>query len=447
MKRNHTKWQMAGRIFSVFLLTAMLAVVFTTPAYAGEFIEGDPDATVEEGEVIEDDLFIGGDDVLMAGEVEGDLFAAGETVTISGEVYGNAFVAGNTIIVSGEIEGALIIAGYDLVLEDGAYVGRNVYFGGFSLVAEPGSLIERSVYGGGYQLVLQGEVERDITAGLAALEISGPVGGDVYVDIGEPTDDSTYFFDYWMPGMPAIDMLEPGYDVDEDVVDGKVDIEIIPVETDVDVDIPDFRFDPAWYVLQTMRRRVGEFIALLLVGALALWLGKDLFLKAHKEVKANAGMDTLWGLLVYVLYIPVVMLLFTVLVLLTLMFSLLTFGSLTGQLISVSSLTFFGVTTLFSLVTGLLTKALVGYLVGRWLLSKMTQMTYEGFWQHFAALAVGVFLYEVLRAIPVFGFLLMLVVVVIGTGAFFVLVKNALEKKAPAGEVVEAVEAEAGSEE
>ena len=102
---------------------------------------------------------------------------------------------------------------------------------------------------------------------------------------------------------------------------------------------------------------------------------------------------------------------------------------------------------MFSLVTGLFTKALVSYLVGRWLLSKMTKMSYEGFWQHFAALAVGVFLYEVLRAIPVFGFLMMLVVVLIGTGAFFVLVKNALEKKAPGVEVVDAVEAEAGSEE
>ena len=188
--------------FSVMLLAALslalvLAVSFTPAALAGEFIEGGPDATLEEGEVIEDDLFISGDDVLVAGVVEGDLFAAGQDVVISGEVYGNVYAAGQTVTISGKVDGAVMLGGYSLVLEDGAEIGRNVYFGGFSLEAEDESLIGRSIYGGGYQLILAGEVMRDVTAGLGALEVTGPVGGDLKAEVGDRTDSDIYIFSYW----------------------------------------------------------------------------------------------------------------------------------------------------------------------------------------------------------------------------------------------------------
>ncbi|HKJ26544.1 MAG TPA: hypothetical protein VJ965_02810, partial [Anaerolineales bacterium] len=311
--------------------------------------------------------------------------------------------------------------------------------------ASPESTIGRSIYGGGYQLILDGEVLRDVTAGLAALEISGPVGGDVYVDIGEPTDDNaTDYFDYWMPGMPSVDVIDPGYRIDEAMVDGVVDIDVTPVHTDVRIDAPDVDVDPTWFVAQWVRRHIGEFVALLLVGALLLWLGKDLFLKAHNEVKGNGGMDLLWGLLVFFLYIPVLMLIFIVLLTVVITFSFLTLGSLFGELAGLSALVFFGFTTLFGILTSLVAKALVGYLVGRWLLGKMTKMTYETFWHHFAALALGVFLYSLLATIPVFGWFVKVVVVLIGTGAFFVLAKNALRKEVTpdAAVEVEVVEAE-----
>ena len=439
MKAKNKKWQITGRIFSVLLLAVMFSVVVTTPAAAGTTIEGNPDATVEEGEVIADDLFIGGQDVVMAGVVEGDLFAAGQDVVISGQVLGDVYAAGQTVTVSGEIEGALFLGGYSVNLEDGASIGRNVYFGAFSLETGPESLIGRSIYGGAYQLILNGEVVRDVTAGLAALEINGPVGGDVFIDLGEPTndDDLNEVMDYWAPGMPYVEVIDPGYTIDEELVDGSVNVKITPVDTnvDVDVDIPDVEVNPGWLFLQSLRRRAGEFVGLLMVGSLMLWLGKDMFLKLHDEVQRNAGKDTLWGMLVYFLYIPVLMALFLALLTVVILVSFLTFGTLTGQMIGLSTFSFFGFTTVFSLLTGLVTKVVVGYMVGRWLLGKMTSMTYESFWHHFAALALGVFLYEVLRAIPVFGWLVAAAVILIGTGAIFSLVRDALSKDVPVAEI------------
>ncbi|MBN2045746.1 MAG: polymer-forming cytoskeletal protein [Anaerolineales bacterium] len=434
-----------NKITAVFLSALTLAVVmaisFTPAVHAGEFIEGGPDATVEEGEVIEDDLFIGGDDVLVAGVVKGDLFAAGQNVVISGEIYGNVYAAGQSVTISGMVEGSVMLGGYSLVLEDSAEIGRNVYFGGFSLEAEPESTIGRSLYGGGYQLVLAGEVVRDVTAGLGALQVTGPVGGDIKARVGEATDNSTYMFHYWSTDLPSVEILDTGANVDESQVAGEVDITITPVDTDLDeIEPTDFQISPAYLALQHMRRRTGEFIALLLVGGLLLWLMKDMLMKAVAEVRQHAGVDTLWGLLVYFLVFPVFFTLFIFLVMLTIAISLLTFGSLTGEIMAVSSLVFFGSTTLFGLLTSVVTKIIVGYLVGRWLLEKLTKLSFDGYWHHFAALASGVFLYELLRAIPFLGGLVAAAVILIGTGALFVLIKNAVQKKSGSASADAAVE-------
>ena len=459
MKTQKNNWKKASRLLMVFAFTLLLAFTITPAAHAGEYIEGNPDAILEEGEVVEDDLFIGGNDVLVAGVVEGDLFAGGQNVIISGEVYGNVFAAGNAVTVSGQIDGALFIAGYALTLEDSATIGRNVYVGGFSLDAQPESFIGRSIYGGAYQMLLNGTVERDansLSAGfngerlrwLSKIEHRKDQGAEIRTQwlttnrldyklsedlrlLGEPDSNVNVYMPYWSTGMPSITILNPGYTVDEALVEGEVNITVTPIDTTVKVDTPKVNIDPSFFILQHLRRRAGEFIALLLVGALGLWLMKDTLMNAVTEVKQNAGMDTVWGLLVYVLYVPVVMVLFFVLLMVTILISLLTLGSLTGELIAVSSLSFAGILTLFGILTGLATKIVIGYLVGRWLLDKMSSLSYESYWHHFAALALGVFLYEVLRAIPLFGFFVMLVVVVIGTGALLVLIKNRFQKSEP----------------
>ena len=67
------------RVTLVMVLMAILLLAGASPAMAGEYIEGKPDAVLEADETVEDDLFIGGNDVLVAGVVEGDLYV--ESVT------------------------------------------------------------------------------------------------------------------------------------------------------------------------------------------------------------------------------------------------------------------------------------------------------------------------------------------------------------------------------
>ena len=76
---------------------------------------------------------------------------------------------------------------------------------------------------------------------------------------------------------------------------------------------------------------------------------------------------------------------------------------------------------------------------GRKILEVTTKPSFKNYWTHVAALAIGIFLYEAVRAIPFFGWLVMVVVVVIGTGAFAVMITNAFKKK-PADKPSESTE-------
>lgn len=422
------QWTKGARWIPVVLVVVILSLTIVPSAQAGEFVEGDPDATVGEGEIIEDDLFIAGQTVRVEGMVEGDLFAAGETVIISGVVEGNLFAAANEILFSGEVYGSAHVAGYAITLEDGAFIGHNLYLGAFSLLAENQSTIDRSVYVGAYQVVLNGEVGRDVTAGVAAFEVNGYVNGDVTVDIGEPDPDVAVDPSYWQPwmfGAPVqVDVVEPGFRVDDDAVGGEVIHRRVRYNANFDVDVPDIQIDPALFVVNRAIKGVGEFMSLLIIGAAGLFLGREWFEKSVAQVRTQAAANTGWGLAVIALYIPVVLLALAGLIVLTLFFGFLTLGNLAGEILSIGGLFLGGFTALFGLLVGLVTKTVVGYVVGYWVLSGLMNVSVESNWAHFGALALGVFLYEVLRALPGLGLVVMVAVVLIGTGAIFSVVRN-----------------------
>ena len=89
-------------MLKVTVVALALVLLFVAPAFATEFRVG-KSASVESGEVIDDDLFIAGNSVLVAGKVTGDVMAAGETVRVTGPVGGSVMAAGRDVRVTGEV--------------------------------------------------------------------------------------------------------------------------------------------------------------------------------------------------------------------------------------------------------------------------------------------------------------------------------------------------------
>jgi len=183
MKLDWTRW---SRLTVAALgLAVFLALGFSGRALAVEVVTGDPDATVAEDVIIDDDLFVTGDHVVVDGTVTGDLFASGMDLVVNGAVHGNVFMGGKALTVNGTVGGSLFGGGCALTLGPDARIDHNVYYGGFSLVAEEGSRVGRNIYAGDFQTKLNGEVGHNVDVDTGAFELNGPVGGNMHVDLGE----------------------------------------------------------------------------------------------------------------------------------------------------------------------------------------------------------------------------------------------------------------------
>ncbi|MEN8242265.1 MAG: hypothetical protein ABFS17_10120, partial [Chloroflexota bacterium] len=99
-------------------------------------------------------------------------------------------------------------------------------------------------------------------------------------------------------------------------------------------------------------------------------------------------------------------------------------GGFTGQLMTLSGLAFGSIMAAFGLLATFGTKIVFSYLVGRWILSKSSQTDSDNYWAHFGALALGAFLFELVRIVPVLGWLFAAIVAIIGIGAFFFVLKD-----------------------
>lgn len=396
----------------VLSLVAVAVFGLAGSAAAAEFRSGDT-VTIGADEVIDDDLLLSGNRVEMNGTVKGDLFAAGNEVVVNGEVEGSLFFAGQTLDVNGPVGGSLYGGSYSLTVGPQAQIARNIYYGGFSLETEPGSGAGRGLYMGGYQLLHGGDVKGDLNFGGAAFELNGSVGGDVRAEVAKADPQAPPMFIPAFPG--AVAPIAPGFRMgDQAEAGGRLDV----VETEAPPGV-----SPAERARASVARfvgdRVGEFIALLIVGAVLLRLWPDLMERARSaavsEPLPSAGRGCL-AALVFVIGLPLAV---ALLIAVTILVAVVTLGQLSGHIAGLGSAGLAAVVAGFSFAAGLVTKAIVALLGGRLIFERAAPATLQGRWGSFWALAVGALLYEILRSIPILGWLVWLAVTLIGLGAIY----------------------------
>ena len=164
------------------VLTILAVVAFAGPVAAADFRSGQ-NASVDEGESIDDDLYVAAGTVTIAGTVNGDATIGAGTVTVTGTVTGSLNVAGGVIDVIGDVEGAVRVSGGTVRIAGS--VGRDlVTFGGTTTV-QAGAEIGGDVAGAGGMLTIDGTVGGDVIAAAGTLEITGTVDGSVETQVGD----------------------------------------------------------------------------------------------------------------------------------------------------------------------------------------------------------------------------------------------------------------------
>lgn len=136
---------------------------------------------VREGDVVDEDLYAGGNRVLIEGTVEGDLIvAAFQELLISGTVEGDVVGYSPLVVVTGTVGGSVRVAA-DVVRVDGA-VGVDVFTGARSTVVT--GTVGRDIQAWTVSLDVRAEVERDILGWVFDRgRIGGTVGRDVEITV------------------------------------------------------------------------------------------------------------------------------------------------------------------------------------------------------------------------------------------------------------------------
>jgi cytoskeletal protein CcmA (bactofilin family) len=404
-------------------------------AATAKAVEYDNDGIVEAGQVINDDLFIGGETIEINGTVNGDVFAGGSVVKINGTINGSLAAGGQVILVNGDVTGSIYAGSMTLTLGPEASVGRNLYYGGFNLTAEPGSQINRDLLVGAYQALLSGQVARDVNAGVGALEIDGMIGNNVNAEVaGTSQGDQPSFF-LQQPGIETV--IPSGIRVAETaVIGGAINYKSSEDQADTILGAPaggiHFEYDPqmdpgrvadevsrvrptalvgAWFL-----KRIREFITLMILGGLIAWQLPGLLNNVSEKVEKESIPAFGWGLMTILVVYLGALLVAGLIIAGAIFFGVVTLGELSRVILSIGFSSLGLILAAFGVLASYVSKLVVAYLVGklllRWLAPKYEE---QAIWP----MMVGVLIYTLLRAIPVFNFVLAVIVTLIGLGAMW----------------------------
>ena len=428
---------MSTRFLGGALVAAiLLSLLATAPAGAASF-EGGDEVEVAKGETIQGNLYVGGNQVQIAGTVDGDLICGGTKVEVleGGRVTGDLMCGAQSIVINGEVEGDVRSAGFTLRVGPAGRVGGELIGAGFSLELLEGARVGGDLLVAGAQGLIAGDVAGDLRFSGAALEISGQVTGDVDAEVGGAEDGDLKQGTMWAQFMPANQrpemperFAEPGLTLVDGariggnlsyrapeaavlpggIVGGETDFE--QVVSSVDAESKSEPEGPAAGFVAWLLGFLRKLIALSIFGLVLAWLAPRLLAAAQTEAWSNPLPSAGFGLLTLILAGTGL-----VTLLLGTLFALVFLGAvhvpdLVPPLLSASGLGFALLTAGLLLLTWA-ARVAIGVLIGRLLLER------EGPANRYAVLLVGLLVFALLASLPWIGRWMDLAATLVGLGA------------------------------
>lgn len=351
------------------LLVSIFFVFFTGPVSA-KFVSNQNNYNVSKDEIINDDLFVGGQTVEIDGTVNGDVFIGAQTVKISGVINGNLHVGTNVLDLEGTVKGN-IYAGAQSILISNSNIGGSLLAGTATLTVDKDSTVGGSILAGAGTMSLDSTVGRSVYAGTGSLIIgaNAKIGKDLYYAAGKQDGQVNI----------SKEATVSGTIYKSEVNTSQKDVQVATKEVS------------AVFRALKFSSNVVSLIGALIVGFLYLRLfGEKNFKQMSNLVEKRFWKSLGVGFLVTIAAIPgLVILAFTVV-----------------------GLPLAGLALLLILLYIYLAKIIVGACTGNWLSKRFNWKT-STYW----AFALGLLVIYILRLIPLIGFLTGLVVLWVGLGA------------------------------
>ncbi|MCR4305864.1 MAG: hypothetical protein NUV73_02160 [Candidatus Daviesbacteria bacterium] len=367
-------------IISALLIT-LFVVPFTTIA---QNPENRKDIVLTKDEVINKDYFATGNSVFLEGTVNGDAYVAGGNVVVNGTINGDLLVAGGSLDIRGNITGNIRAAGGNININ--GTIGRNATLVGGSINLAPTADIQGSLVSAGGNVAVSAPVGKEINLGGGQVVLSNRVGGDVNAAVGNlslaPTATVSGNLTYLSENTASV---SPGA-----TVSGKITQNI-----------------PQTKQPQEAARRgvgallgfflIGDFILATIIGFLLLRFLPVFFSTTAQLITQKPWLSLGTGFLAAIIS-PFAFLLLMITIL----------GIPIAILLA------------FTLVVlSYLAKIFVAFVIGQLILRRFSKQSHTAW-----ALILGLVIYSVIKAIPVFGWLISVIAVLTGLGAILIAKKN-----------------------
>lgn len=158
----------------------LLAVMAMAPASALAAVVRQGD-TVDVAEDVAEDLYVFGSSIEVTGRIDGDLIAFGNVVTVDGEVTGDIVAAASTVRLNGDVGGSVRAAAG--TIDVSGDVAEDVLAAGGEVRLAAGSAVGRDALIAGGTAAVRSDVARHLMLGAGNAEIAGNIGGDVRAEV------------------------------------------------------------------------------------------------------------------------------------------------------------------------------------------------------------------------------------------------------------------------
>ena len=333
-------------------------------------------------DVVGEDLYALGQRVQVDGTIEGDLVALGvEEVRINGTVTGSVNVAGGTVVIDGSVGGSVrAVAGTISVAGE---VDGDVFGASWRLAIDGPATIGRDVVVAGWRATIDGVVGRDLNGRYRSMMLSGTVDENVEIDAGSITvTDSASVGDDLAVRSRRSPVVDSAADIGGEVLDRR------PLSPNVRV--------TGFVLLFRILAAIGAALA----GLALLWNDAAQVARAAARLRAQPIRVTATGLLTVLAPFVIIALLF----------------GIVGLMPPGAALPLLGFAVPVSI--GLLTIALVAALLAPLPSAVALGSLVAPGRSTYAQFLIGMVVVLVASLLPVLGWWIVLVIVVVGFGAW-----------------------------
>ncbi len=417
-------------IISSLVMLAFFVFVPVASAFTGR--DGDV-VNIKKGEVINDDLYVTGREIVVDGTIKGDLVVFGKSVTVNGTVEGDLLGFAQQIDIAGNILGDVRAAGAVITLEPESKVNNDLVSAGYCLNAKSGSFIGKDMLFAGYQGSVASEITRNAKFAAWGLDIKGSIGGDLNAEVAPSKEPQDFDLRTVVPDLPEIPDVRSGMTVDKEAKIGgsvtytsKEEIVFpdgIPASGKITHLLPKPDSEDTKKVVESTPQSLAMawlldnlrfVIAMLIVGLLCVWLIPQWVKLPADKLAVEPWPSLGWGFLSFISYWVLASIAVAAVLLIGIFLGVFTLGGLCASVIVGGLASLASITVVFLLVAAYFSKVIVSYWVGQFILNKTNPQMANN---KYAIFFVGLAILVILAAIPLLGGVIKAVVTLFGLGA------------------------------